>query len=197
MADQAEHDESVGRDVREASILDALGELREQHAAKETEQFPVPGYQGHLWITARVPDGGRVTAVMGALTAGRDGGASTAANFLADYVTSLFLAQGEDRDDAADGEPGTPIDPFPFPGCPDGDPMGLDERLETVRSKGEFLVPARPGHRTHTPATRIRALVNNDVLMCGLAMAVCVWAGGGGDGKPGAVQRASVTFVGE
>lgn len=168
------------------SILDSLGALRETRVSETVKSLAIPGTGGRLWATYRLPDGARVTQTSAMLASGAKQGMSTANNLLADYCTALFLAHGEDED-------GGPVDRREFPGCDDLLPMALDVRLEATAPR---LCPPRPGGKEHTKATRIRAVIGSDALLCGHALAVCAWALGGADDK-GALDVLSERFVGE
>lgn len=157
------------------NLLDHLGALREQRAAQTVQDFAVPGYQGHLWVTARLLPTGRISAYKAAYLAGRDNLTGMAAELVSEAVKAIFVADGEDDD-------GAPYNPQPVPGCEDV-PLGLDDRMDRYPQ----LCPPRPANKAHTPATRARAMLNNDGGLTDFAFMLCGWMSSG-------AQQASARF---
>jgi hypothetical protein len=153
----------------QGSILDALGALREQRAAKTLEDFPLPGFAGRLWARFRLP-----------------------ANQAKATQMSMFLMTDPNAEPPIYGDSGLARGFAHLPGGTDDMPVSFqDPRLERVQD-GK-LCPPRPHGREHTPESRARALFASDATIVQAAALVCGWALGGGE-QTGAFADLSARF---
>lgn len=190
----AEQDLSLTRESasRGPSLLDELGALRERRAAETTTDLPLPGYNGRLWATYRLPDAAKAMRLAALMGTGGQATLPVAMGIVAETTRGLYLAdEGAEapvRDEDGRLRPGFQHVP---PGTDDAPLNYLDARLERVPQ----LCPPRPGGREHTAETRVRALFGRDPLVIAAGMSVCGWALGGGDeGDTGALGALSEQF---
>jgi hypothetical protein len=177
----------------QGSILDALGALREQRAAKTLEDFPLPGFAGRLWARFRLPaNQAKATQMSMLMIAGHESAAQTATALLTECTVGLFLMTDPNAEPPIYGDSGLARGFAHLPGGTDDMPVSFqDSRLERVQD-GK-LCPPRPHGREHTPESRARALFASDATIVQAAALVCGWALGGGE-QTGAFADLSARF---
>jgi hypothetical protein len=195
MAEYQEDDEVVAATTSNGlgSLLDHLGALREHRASETTTSLPLPGFEGRLWATYRLPDAAKATQVATMSAAGHQSLLGTCMDLLAATTTGLYTGPS-DPDGKVHDEDGHLNSGYAhLPGGTDEMPVTFAHpALERIPQ----LCPARPGGREHTAETRVRALFGRDNLVVTAAMTVVGWALGGGD-STGALAELSESFVGE
>jgi hypothetical protein len=165
------------------SLLDQLGALREERASQTTHDFALPGFQGRLWGTFRLPDGVKASQLAALVGSGNPSALSASMDLLGRANTGLYTYSGalmddEDltvRDDDGALNPG-------FEHLPEGtDEMPVSFSTPALeRVSGGKLCPPRPGGKEHTAETRARALFGRDALVIASASALVGWALGAG-----------------
>jgi hypothetical protein len=128
--------------VAEASLLDDLVQSREALDANQREDFALPGFEGKLWATYRLPKTGKQWRLVKRLADDDTTDSAltgSAAELIAECTVGLYMMGPAGRVD--------------FPGFTKDEPAGYEDLPER-------LVPPRPGGRAHTPASRVLTLFN-------------------------------------
>lgn len=160
------HDAPDPNAAAEGSILAELNAAREALNAKQTEDFPLPGFTSRLWATYRLPRTSKAWGYTRVLAdeASSDGRlAVKAADLIAHCTVGLWMRSAS----------GVRVD---FAGFSEETPAGWADLPES-------LVPPRPGGRAHDDVTRVRTLFNGrDTLVVMHAAEVAGWAQTGAAG---------------
>lgn len=171
----------LGDDPREApegSVLDDLVALREALDATQTEDFPLPGFEGRLWGTYRLPQTKQAWRLTKRLADDATSNAALqneAAAFLYHCTVELWYV-------GPDGQR------KPIQGVPEGEPATYDNLPARV-------VPPRPGGREHDDASRVLALFNGrGGIVLTHAAGVAGWAQ---SGERAAAEEAAGEFGGD
>jgi hypothetical protein len=164
---RAENDAaSNGHDPRDApsgSVLADLVRLREGLDANKREEFALPGFDGRLWATCRLPKTGRHWALTKRL-ADDDTPDQRLVNESADFIYACTVGLFMRTRDGGRQD---------FPGLTDEEPAGYADLPES-------LTPPRPAGKGHTGASRVIALFNqNGIQVLNHAAEIAGWAAGG------------------
>jgi hypothetical protein len=77
------------------SLLDHLGALREHRASETTTSLPLPGFEGRLWATYRLPDAAKATQVATMSAAGHQSLLGACMDLLAATTTGLYTGPND------------------------------------------------------------------------------------------------------
>jgi hypothetical protein len=165
------------RDAAEGSLLDDLVQAREALDARQTEDFALPGFEGKLWATCRLPKTRSHWHLVKRLADDDTPDAqltSASAELIAGCTVGLWMLGPAGRED--------------FAGFDAENPAGYEDLPER-------LVPPRPGKREHSPASRVLSLFNQrGGMVLGHAAEIAGWAQ---EGRRRGAEDASGESVGD